>query len=56
VWGNPVYYKSLWADQYGVVRFPYKSSSPAAINVRVQWPGNTTWGVSTSKALGAYWE
>jgi hypothetical protein len=56
VWGNPVYYKSLWADQYGVVRFPYKSSSAAAINVRVQWPGSTTWGVSTSKALGAYWQ
>jgi hypothetical protein len=56
VWGNPVYYKSLWADQFGVVRFPYKSNSATAINVRVEWPGNTSWGVSTSKALGAYWK
>ena len=56
VWGSPVYYKSLWADQYGIVRFPYKSASATAINVRVQWPGNSSWAVSTSKALGAYWK
>jgi hypothetical protein len=55
-WGGPVYFKSAWADANGIVTFSYKSSSAAAINVRVQWPGSTAWAVSISKALGAYWK
>jgi hypothetical protein len=55
-WGGPVYFKSAWADANGIVTFSYKSSSAAAINVRVQWPGSTAWAVSVSKALGAYWQ
>ena len=55
VWGLPKYYKSLWADASGVVTFPRALSSAGAINVRIQWPGNSTYAVSTSKPLGAYW-
>jgi GH25 family lysozyme M1 (1,4-beta-N-acetylmuramidase) len=56
VWGGPVYLKSAWADANGSVTFWYKSNTAAAINVRVQWPGGATYGVSTSTALGAYWK
>ena len=55
-WGGPVYYKSAWADANGIVTFAWTSKTAAAVNVRVQWPGSSTYGVSTSKALGAYWQ
>ena len=55
-WGGPVYLKSAWADANGIVTFWCKSNTAAAINVRVQWPGSATYGVSTSTALGAYWK
>jgi hypothetical protein len=51
-----VYLKSAWADANGSVTFWFESSTAAAINVRVQWPGGATYGVSTSTALGAYWK
>jgi hypothetical protein len=53
-WGRPRYLKSAWAAANGIVTFSWKSSTAAAINVRIQWPGSATFGVSTSKALGAY--
>lgn len=55
-WGGPVYLKSAWADANGIVTFSMKSASAAAVNIRVQWPGSSTMGVSVSKALGAYWK
>ena len=55
-WTGPKYLKSAWADANGIVTFAWKSNSAAAINVRVQWPGSSTLGVSTSKALGGYWK
>ncbi len=57
VWGGPKYLVSRWADANGIVTFTWRSSSATAVNVRVQWPGNgTTYGLSTSRALGAYWK
>ncbi len=56
VWTGPKYLKSAWADANGIVTFAWTSKTAAAINVRVQWPGSATYGVSTSKALGAYWK
>lgn len=56
VWGGPKYLKSAWADANGTVTFAWKSNTAAAINVRVQWPGSATYGVSTSAARGAYWK
>ena len=56
VWGLPKYLKSAWANSSGIVTFARALSSAGAINVRIQWPGNTTYAVSTSKALGAYWQ
>lgn len=56
VWGAFAYKKSAWADANGNVLFWLKSSTAAAYSVRVQWPGNATYGVSTSPALGAYWK
>jgi len=53
-WGGPRYLKSAWAAANGIVTFSWKSNTAAAINVRIQWPGSATFGVSTSKALGAY--
>ena len=55
-WGGPVYYKSAWADANGIVTFAWTSKTAAAINVRVQWPGTAAYAVSTSKALGAYFQ
>jgi hypothetical protein len=55
-WTGPVYLKSAWADANGIVTVSMKSASAAAVNVRVQWPGNANYAVSTSKALGAYWK
>ena len=55
-WGGPKYLKSAWADANGIVTFAWKSNSAVAINVRVQWPGSNSNGVSYSKALGAYWK
>ena len=55
-WGGPVYLKSAVADANGIVTFAWKFNTAAAINVRVQWPGSTSLGVSSSKALGAYWK
>ena len=55
-WGGPVYLKSAWADANGIVTFAWTSKTAAAVNVRVQWPGSTHYAVSTSKALGAYWQ
>ena len=54
-WGSPRYLKSAWADAKGVVTFWYMSGTSSAINVRVQWAGSDTYGVSTSTACGAYW-
>ncbi len=54
VWGGPKYLKSAWADANGIVTFAWTSKTAAAVNVRVQWPGSNHYGVSTSKALGAY--
>jgi hypothetical protein len=56
VWGLPKYLKSAWANSSGIVTFARSLSSAGAINVRIQWPGSSTYGVSTSKALGAYWK
>jgi hypothetical protein len=56
VWGLPKYLKSAWADANGIVTFAWTSKTAAAVNIRVQWPGSSTYGVSTSKALGAYWK
>jgi hypothetical protein len=55
-WGGPVYYKSAWADANGIVTFAWTSKTAGAINVRVQWPGNLSYAVSVSKALGAYYK
>jgi hypothetical protein len=54
-WGRPTYLKSAWADASGTVTFAWRLQSAGAINVRIQWPGNATYGVSTSAARGAYW-
>ncbi len=54
--GRPKYLKSAWADANGIVTFAWKSNSAAAINVRVQLPGNATQRGQRSKALGAYWK
>jgi hypothetical protein len=56
VWGVPTYLKSAWADANGIVTFAMKKTTATAVNIRVQWPGSTTYAVSTSKALGAYWK
>ena len=56
VWGGPKYLKSAWADANGIVTFAWNPKMLRAINVRVQWPGSTTYGVSTSPARGAYWQ
>ena len=55
-WGGPKYYVSRVADANGIVTFWWTSKTAAAVNVRVQWPGSATYGVSTSKALGAYFQ
>jgi hypothetical protein len=55
-WGGPKYLKSAVADANGIVTFAWKSATAAAVNVRVQWPGNANYAVSTSKALGGYWK
>jgi hypothetical protein len=55
-WGSPAYLRSAWADAKGVVTFWTMASAAAAINVRVQWPGDPGHGVSTSGALGASWK
>ena len=55
-WGGPKYLKSAWADANGIVTFAWKSKLRCRVNVRVQWPGSNNNGVSTSKALGAYWK
>jgi hypothetical protein len=55
-WGGPVYLKSAVADANGIVTIALKSNTAAGINVRVQWPGSISFGVSSSKALGAYWK
>jgi hypothetical protein len=55
-WGSPAYLRSAWADAKGVVTFWTTASAAAAINVRVQWPGDPGHGVSTSGALGASWK
>jgi hypothetical protein len=54
-WGRPTYLKSAWADASGTVTFALRLRSAGAVNVRIQWPGNATYGVSTSAARGAYW-
>jgi hypothetical protein len=56
VWSLPKYLKSAWADGTGIVTLARTLGSAGAINIRIQWPGNTTYAVSTSKALGAYWK
>jgi len=55
-WGSPAYLRSAWADAKGVVTFWITASAAAAINVRIQWPGDPGHGVSTSGALGGYWK
>jgi len=55
-WGGPKYLKSAWADANGIVTFAWTSKAGTALNVRVQWPGTTSYSVSYSKALGAYWK
>jgi hypothetical protein len=55
-WGSPAYRRSAWADAKGVVTFWTTAGAAAAINVRVQWPGDSGHGVSTSGALGACWK
>jgi len=54
-WTGPVYLKSAWADANGIVTVVMKASAGAVLNLRVQWPGDSTHGVSTSRALGAHW-
>ena len=56
VWSTPKYLKSAWADSSGVVTFARSLKSAGAINVRIQWPGSSTYAVSTSTPLGAYWK
>ena len=55
-WTGPTYFVSRLADANGDVAFWWKSNTAAAINVRVQWPGNATYSVGTSTARGAYWK
>ena len=55
-WTGPTYFVSRLADANGDVTFWWKSNTAAAINVRVQWPGNATYSVGTSTARGAYWK
>jgi hypothetical protein len=55
-WGGPKYFVSRVADANGIVTFFWKSNTALAINVRVQWPGNNAYAVSTSAARGAYWK
>jgi hypothetical protein len=55
-WGGPSYLKSVWADANGIVTFTWKAAAGTVLNVRAQWPGNTNYAVSTSKALGAHWQ
>ncbi len=55
-WGSPAYLKSAWADAKGVVTFWTTAKTATVINVRIQWPGDSGHGVSTSGALGAYWK
>jgi hypothetical protein len=54
-WGSPAYLRSAWADAEGTVTFAWRLRSAGAVNVRIQWPGGGTYGVSTSAAHGAYW-
>lgn len=55
-WGGPQYLKSAFADANGIVTFSWKAPAGTVLNVRVQWPGNVNYAVSTSKALGAHWK
>lgn len=55
-WGGPKYLASRVADANGIVTFTWKAPAGTVLNVRVQWPGNTNYAVSTSKALGAAWK
>jgi hypothetical protein len=55
VWTGPAYLKSAWADASGTVTVVMKANAGAVLNLRVQWPGSTTYAASTSKALGAHW-
>ena len=55
-WGGPKYFVSRTADANGIVTFIWKSNSALVVNARAQWPGNATYAVSTSPALGAHWQ
>ena len=55
-WGGPKYLVSRTADANGIVTFTLSSKTASVLNIRVQWPGSATHGVSTSKALGAHWQ
>lgn len=54
-WGGPRYLRSAWADANGIVTVMLRQPAGTVLNVRVQWPGNAMYNVSTSRALGAHW-
>jgi GH25 family lysozyme M1 (1,4-beta-N-acetylmuramidase) len=54
-WGAPKYYKSARADANGVVTFAWTRTTAGGINVRVQIHGSSTYAMSTSPALAAFW-
>ena len=55
-WGGSKYFVSRTADANGIVTFIWKSNSALVVNARAQWPGNASYTVSTSPALGAHWQ
>jgi hypothetical protein len=54
-WGGPRYLRSAWADANGIVTVTLRRPAGTVLNVRIQWPGNAMYRVSTSRALGAHW-
>jgi len=55
-WSKARTVTTRWADTNGTVVFSWKSSSATMVYARVQWPGNATYGVSTSRALAVAWK
>jgi GH25 family lysozyme M1 (1,4-beta-N-acetylmuramidase) len=54
-WSKARTVTTRWADANGTVVFSWKSGSTTMVYARVQWPGNASYGVSTSRALAVAW-
>jgi hypothetical protein len=54
-WSKARTVTTRWADANGTVVFSWKSSSATMVYARVQWLGNASYGVSTSRALSVAW-